>query len=268
MTLPEDTILIERYRIDDLLAYGGRGAIYRAFDTSLNTPVAIKENFFQSPEAVAQFKKEALILARLRHPALPKVLHHFSFEGQQYLVMELVDGENLWQAVKRRGEPLPEREALDAMIQVCQAVNFLHRQSPPVLHRDIKPQNIKMSSDGRAKLVDVGIARRFANAQHQAEAGAVSATPGFSPPEQYTGEREASPASDIYSMGATLYALLTARRPPNSHSLLSGDATLTPPESINANISPPLARAILNAMRLKPEERPHSVLEWQKQLEA
>lgn len=267
MTLPEDTILIDRYRIDDLLAHGGMGAIYRAFDTQLNTPVAIKENFFQIPERVTQFKKEALVLARLRHPALPKVIHHFSFEGQQYLVMDLVDGENLWQWIKRRGEPLPERSALDYAIQICQAVNYLHRQSPPVFHRDIKPQNIKITSNNRAKLVDIGIARLFVNPQNQAETGALSATAGFSPPEQYTGERDAGPASDIYSLGATLYAVLTGQRPPVSISLAEGSVTLQPPHQVNPKVSRPLAEAVLQAMQLDPEKRPHSVLEWQKQLE-
>ena len=94
MPLTEDTILENRYRIDGLLARGGMGAIYRAFDTNLNTPVAIKENSFPTPERVAQFKQEALILARLRHPALPRVIHHFTAQGRQYLVMEKAEAPN------------------------------------------------------------------------------------------------------------------------------------------------------------------------------
>lgn len=262
MTLPEDTILVNRYRIDGLLAHGGMGAIYRAFDTTLNTPVAIKENFFQTPHRVAQFKQEALILARLRHPALPRVIHHFSFEGQQYLVTDFIEGENLWEIIRRRGGPLAEADALDYLIQVCQAVSYLHQQNPPIIHHDIKPQNIKITSQGKALLVDFGIAKQVG-----AEAGAQGATPGFSSPEQYSGEGT-TPLSDIYSLGATLYAVLTGKKPPNSVSLLVGNAKFEPPNLVNPELSQQTTQAILSAMQTQPQLRPHSVGEWQQRLEA
>jgi serine/threonine protein kinase len=267
MTLPEDTILVNRYRIDGLLAHGGMGAIYRAFDTNLSTPVAIKENFFQTPHRVAQFKQEALILARLRHPALPRVIHHFSFEGQQYLVMDFVEGENLWEMIKRQGKPLNEPDALNYMVQVCQAVSYLHQQTPPIIHRDIKPQNIKVTPQGKAVLVDFGIAREFEGQDSRTEAGARGATPGFSPPEQFSA-KGTTPASDVYALGATLYALLTGKKPPNSVSLLVGNAQFEAPNVTNPAVSRQTTQAVINAMQTQPERRPQSVAEWQKRLES
>ena len=221
MTLKENTILENRYRIEGLLARGGMGAIYQAFDTNLNTPVAIKENILQTPEHIDQFKREALILARLRHASLPRVIHYFSFTGKQYLVMDFIDGQNLWQIVTDRGEPLPVTQALDYMIQICQAVTYLHMQTPPLIHRDIKPQNIKITPAGRAVLVDFGIAKENSGDLQKTQSGARRVTSGFSPPEQYTGEGT-TPASDTYALGATLYAILTAKKPPRSTNLTAG----------------------------------------------
>ncbi len=267
MTLLEDTFLENRYRIDGLLAHGGMGSIYRGFDTNLSTPVAIKENFLRSSHHIAQFKQEALILARLRHPALPRVMHHFSFEGQQYLVMDFIDGENLWGLIERRGESLPENEALDYLIQVCQAVNYLHRQKPPIIHRDIKPQNIKITPTGRAMLVDFGIAKLAADDKTQTEIGAQGTTSGFSPPEQY-GKGGTGPASDIYALGATLYTALTGQKPPHSLVLLAGKAKLMPPQALNSVLNPELEGVIKQAMQPKVEDRPSAVIDWQKTLEA
>ncbi len=267
MSLPEDTILENRYRVDGLLAHGGMGAIYRAFDTNLNTPMAIKENFFQTPQRIAQFKQEALILARLRHPALPRVIHHFSFEGQQYLVMDFVEGEDLWEIIKRRGQPLDERTALTYLVQVCLAVNYLHQQRPPIIHRDIKPQNIKITPAGQPVLVDFGIARQVTGDGEHTQTGAQAATAGFSPPEQYSGSGT-TPASDIYALGATLYAILTGKKPPNSVSLMVGSAKFKAPNLINPAISPSTSQAIIHAMQPQPQHRPQSITEWQHELEA
>ena len=123
MTLPEDTILEHRYRIDGLIAHGGNGAIYRAVDMTVDLQVAIKENFIQSPQRVAQFEQEAKVLTQLDHPLLPRVTHHFSFESEQYLVMEYIEGQQLWELISRRGQPLAEAEALYYFLQVCQAVS-------------------------------------------------------------------------------------------------------------------------------------------------
>lgn len=264
MPLIEDTMLENRYRIDNLLAVGGMSAVYRAFDTNLQIPVAIKENYFQTPQAVEQFKREALILARLRHLSLPNVLQHFSHEGQQYLVMEYIEGPNLWEEIKQRGKPFTEAQALTWINEVCLAVDYLHHQNPPIIHRDIKPQNIKLSPAGEVVLVDFGVAKE-GSVEVQTATGAHGVTPGFSPPEQYSGSGS-SPASDIYAMGATLYALITGVKPPDSVSLAIGEVEYVPPDKINPAVSLEITEAINWAMRPKPSERPQTVLEWSKEL--
>jgi len=276
MPLPEDTILENRYRIDGLLARGGMGAIYRAFDTNLNTPVAIKENFFQTPEHVVQFKQEALILARLRHPALPRVIQHFSVDDpnahsdmerrRQYLVMDFIEGENLWEVVQRRGQPLEVNEALNYIIQVCAAVDYLHRQSPPIIHRDIKPQNIKITPQRQAVLVDFGIAKQVVSGVTRTHVGAQGITPGFSPPEQYN--KGTSAASDIYALGATLYAIVSGQKPPDSFRLFTSAEQLTPLPRLNAGLPSRLWQAVQHAMQLESTQRPASVVVWQKELES
>ena len=235
MTLSPGTMLENRYRIEQPLAQGGMGAIYQAFDTNLDIPVAIKENFFRTPQSISQFQKEAQILARLHHPNLPRVIQHFSYEGSQYLVMDFVEGQDLWEMVQQREQPLNERQALDYLTQVCDAVEYLHRQRPPIIHRDIKPQNIKITPMGQAVLVDFGIAK-VAGDDSQTQTGAQGVTPGFSPPEQYSGEGTV-PASDVYSLGATLYAVLTGQKPPHSVSLLVDQSKFKPPTAINRNLS-------------------------------
>lgn len=265
MTLPEDTILENRYRIDKLLAHGGMGAIYRGYDANLDIHVAIKENFFQTPQSIRQFEQEARILARLRHLNLPRVIHHFNFDDQQYLVMDYVDGLDLWELVKREKYPLPERQALDYLIQICDAVQYLHDQHPPIIHRDIKPQNIKITAAGQAMLVDFGIAK-VGDSDTRTRTGAQGVTPGFSPPEQYS-KAGTTPRSDIYALGATLYAVLTGKKPPDSVILLVDKAKFIPPNQLNFKLTDRVSAAIIYAMQPQLQDRPPSVDVWRKELE-
>ena len=264
MPLAEDTLLENRYRIDGLVAAGGMGAVYRAFDTNLQIEVAIKENYFHTPQAAEQFKREAFILARLRHPSLPRVLQHFSAEGQQYLGMEFIEGPNLWEQIKREAAPFSEAQALAWIDKICEAVSYLHSQSPPIIHRDIKPQNIKAMPDGQAVLVDFGVAKEGASEARTAT-GARGVTAGFSPPEQYSGGGS-SPATDVYALGATLYALLTGVKPPDSISLIIGEAQFVPPNQINPSISLAVAEAIGWAMQPRVADRPPTVGAWRARL--
>ncbi|MEM7345309.1 MAG: protein kinase [Chloroflexota bacterium] len=266
MALPEDTVLENRYRIERLLGQGGMGAIYRGFDTRLNRRVAIKENFFQTPQAIQQFEREAMMLADLTHPNLPRVGDHFSYEGRQYLVMDFVEGQDLWEMVKEQDHPLSESQALDYLIQVCGAVQYLHERNPPIIHRDIKPQNIKITPKGRAVLIDFGIAK-MAEGGQRTSTGARGVTHGFSPLEQYAGSGT-SPVSDVYSLGATLYAVLTGQKPPDSASRMVDEAKFVPPAKLNANLSERVSQAIEYAMQPKPADRPSSVVAWWQELEA
>ena len=247
MTLATGTVLINRYRIVKLVGQGGFGAVYRAWDLSLLQPVALKENSGGAAEAQRQFEREAQLLAGLRHANLPRVSDHFVLPGQgQYLVMDFVEGKSLSDLLAERGGPLPEAEVLPWIRQVCDALEYLHTRTPPVIHRDIKPDNIIISPDGRAILVDFGISKEFAPGKGTT-AGAKAVTPGYSPPEQYaSGKTDAR--SDVYALGATLYTLLTGQVPPEGPNLSSGTAVLSPPQQLNRAISDNVAAAIEAAM--------------------
>jgi serine/threonine protein kinase len=260
MTLSVGQVVDNRYRIVKLLGQGGFGAVYQAWDTRLERLCALKENLDPTPEVERQFGKEATILANLNHPNLPRVIDHFTVAGQgQYLVMDYVEGEDLQQMLDRRG-PLPEAEVLPWITQVCDALAYLHDQPQPIIHRDIKPANVKIAPDGQPMLVDFGIAK-FYDPARQTTLGARAITPGYSPPEQY-GQGRTDTRSDIYSMGATLYALLTGKEPADSVERLIGAATLTPPEQLNPLISEPVARVVMKAMAAEPAQRFQSIGEF------
>ncbi|MBK7219553.1 MAG: serine/threonine protein kinase [Candidatus Promineofilum sp.] len=247
MTLATGTVLINRYRIVRLVGQGGFGAVYRAWDMSLSQPVALKENNDGGVESQRQFEREAKLLAGLRHPNLPRVGDHFSVPGQgQYLVMDFIEGKSLGDLLAERGGPLPEAEVLPWIRQVCDGLEYLHSRTPPVIHRDIKPDNIIISPDGRAVLVDFGISKEFAPGKGTT-IGAKAVTPGYSPPEQYaSGKTDAR--SDVYALGATLYTLLTGQVPPEGPNLSSGAAVLSPPQQINRAISNNVSAAVEAAM--------------------
>jgi formylglycine-generating enzyme required for sulfatase activity/serine/threonine protein kinase len=261
MPLSPGQVLNQRYRIVKLLGQGGFGAVYRAWDINLERPRALKENLQLSSEAQRQFKREAQMLSDLTHANLPKVIDHFVIHGQgQYLVMEYVDGEDLQARLELAGGALPEAQTVEWISQVCEALAYLHRQTPPVIHRDVKPANIKVTPGGAARLVDFGIAKVF-DPRHATTLGARAVSPGYSPQEQY-GQGATDARTDIYALGATLYHLLTGQLPVESVERTLG-AALPPPRSWNPQISPQVESAILKAMQPLPDERFQSVLEFQ-----
>lgn len=249
-------LLNNRYRIDALLGQGGFGAVYCAFDVRLNIVVAVKENLDSSPEAERQFMREAQVLAQVSHPNLPRVTDHFANPGQgQYLVMDFADGEDL-ESMRTRLGTLPEGQVLPWLRQICDALTYLHQLRPPVIHRDIKPANIRIRPDGRAMLVDFGIAKLYDPNQATTSA-AKAVTPGYSPPEQYSGHTDAR--SDVYALGATLYTLLTGHELPESVLRVAHQQSLPTPRQINANISEPVNQAIVTALELDTARRFQSV---------
>jgi basic membrane protein A len=266
MSLSAGQILNNRYRIVRLLGEGGFGAVYRAWDTSLKQPCAVKENLDTRPEAQRQFEREAIILAGLRHPGLPRVFDHFILPGQgQYLVMDYVEGEDLQSMINRTGEPLPESQILEWVSQVCQALIYLHSHHPPVIHRDIKPANIRITPQGQAILVDFGIAKLF-DPNLKTTVGARAVTPGYSPPEQY-GEGATDAQSDVYALGATVYHLLTGHEPPASMDIVSG--VVEPPRSanlVNPAVSPGVSAALEQAMEINRSQRLKNILEFKEAL--
>jgi formylglycine-generating enzyme required for sulfatase activity/predicted Ser/Thr protein kinase len=259
VTLQTGQILNNRYRIVKLLGQGGFGAVYRAWDMNMDCPRAVKENLDTSPEAQKQFKVEAQILGGLKHANLPLVIDHFILPGQgQYLVMEYVEGEDLQVKLNHNRGPLPEQQVLPWIEQVCEALTYLHNQKTPIIHRDIKPANIKITPDGKAMLVDFGIAKVY-DPILSTTIGARGITPGYSPPEQY-GQGSTDTRSDVYALGATLYAMLTNTVPADSVDIMTGGhPTVTEAASLNPLVSPKMNAAVAKAMQLNRQDRFQSI---------
>jgi|CXWK01.1.fsa_nt_gi serine/threonine-protein kinase len=266
MPLATGTTLHNRYRIVKLVGQGGFGAVYRGWDTALDRPVAVKEHFDTGPQSQRQFEREAKLLANLRHANLPTVFDHFLLPDGQYLIMEFVEGKSLTALLGERGAPLDEAGVLPWIRQVCDALTYLHTRTPPIVHRDIKPDNIIITADGRAMLVDFGISKVY-DPNRGTTVGAKAVTPGYSPLEQY-GRGRTDPRSDVYSLGATLYMLLTGQTPPEAPDLSSGADVLTPPREINPAVSPATSAAVVAAMALTISQRLDSTAAFERLLAA
>jgi serine/threonine protein kinase len=257
-------ILYNRYRIVRLMGQGGFGAVYRAWDLNLQKPVALKQNLDVSREAERQFFQEASILSQLVHPNLPRVTDHFSLPGQgQFLVMDFVEGEDMQTMIDCTGGPLPEAQVLNWISQICDALDYLHSQNPPIIHRDIKPANVRVTPDGRAMLVDFGIAKVF-DPHRKTTLGARAVTPGYSPIEQY-GQGSTDARTDIYALAGTLYTALTGEVPLESIQRAAQDM-LQPPHLLNPQISPPVEGAILTGLNLNPGDRFQTAREFKNAL--
>lgn len=260
MTLTINEVLHNRYRIISEIKAGGFGAVYCAEDYNLKRNCAVKENRETDPAAQQQFINEARMLANLNHPNLPRVTDYFVIPGRgQYLVMDLVDGTDLEEMVNQGGRPLQINQAVYWIGQVCDALTHLHSQAPAIIHRDIKPGNIRITPKGQAMLVDFGIAKTF-NPGSKTDPGARGVSPGYSPWEQY-GHGQTDARTDIYALGATLYAVLTMAVPAESIQRMQG-LSLTPPMQLNPTIPSNIAGVLLQSMELKPEHRFQSAVDF------
>jgi serine/threonine protein kinase len=249
------------------------GAVYRAEDLRLKGRFcALKEvrpDPDASPEALAQsleqFRREAYTLARLDHPNLPKVSDTFSEGQHEYLVMDFVGGQDLSRLAeteRRAGEYLDERVVLRWADQMCDALAYLHSREPPVLHRDIKPANIKLTPDGLIKLVDFGLVKLLAADDSRTVTILQGrGTAAYTPLEQYGGDTtgHTDVRSDIYSLGGTLYHLLTNQPPADAKQRFLDPDALAPPRMINPRISLATERAIMAAIAMHPDQRPSEV---------
>ncbi len=264
MTLERGALLHKRYRIVEILGQGGMGSVYRAVDENLGVDVAVKENLFTTDEYARQFRLEAVILANLRHPNLPRVTDHFVIGDQgQYLVMDYIEGEDLRQRMERMGN-VTEDEAILLGAALCDALMYLHTRKPPILHRDLKPGNVKITSDGHIFLVDFGLAKVLHGSQ-ATTTGARAMTPGYSPPEQY-GTARTDPRTDIYSLGATLYAALSGIIPEDGLARAMDNTQLTPLRKRNSKVSRRLAASIEKAMGIDPADRFQNAEEFKRSL--
>lgn len=283
MPLAQGQILQNRYRIVKELGRGGFGRVYLAQDMQQgNRWVAIKE-MIPDPNASAhalaqartQFRREAQVLMSLRHHNLPQVYENFAEGGNEYLVMQYIEGRNLldiaaadWQ----QGRTLGESRVLGWAIQIMDALEYLHGQRPyPVLHRDVKPQNIILTPGGELFLVDFGLVKLLdPNNPQTMTALRGLGTPEYAPPEQYaTGGTHTGPHSDVYALGATLYHLLTEQPPSTATDrLLPAPMTepLVPPRQLNPAISLLAEQALVKSLELAPADRFTSVAEMRRAL--
>jgi serine/threonine-protein kinase len=256
-TLPQATVLQERYVISEKLGQGGMGAVYRAGDRRLSTVSwAIKEMSqsaitgpLERQQAREAFLQEAEMLAGLSHPHLPRVTDHFEQDGKAYLVMEFVPGETLLSFLQRDGLPQPQPRVFEWARQLCDVLGYLHTQNPPIIFRDLKPANVMLTPGGQIKLVDFGIARLFKPGQ--AKDTQAFGTVGYSAPEQY-GRGQTDARSDIYALGVLIYQLLTGYDP------TATPFRLPPANQANPSVSPAIAAVLARATDSDPERRfPH-----------
>lgn len=269
--LKSGEVLKSRYQIRRIIGQGGMGSIYLADDLRLEgRQCALKEvehDRTLPPEMLRQardqFLREATVLARLDHPNLPKVSDYFSANNREYLVMDFVPGKDLRTLMVEARQSktfLPESEVLSWANQLADALSYLHGQSPPILHRDIKPGNLKLTPSGLLKLVDFGLVKILASEDVTITVLQGRGTALYTPLEQYGGDAGHTDArSDIYSFGATLYHLLTNTPPLEARERFLQPDTMGTPRQINPAISPRTERALLWALSLHPDDRPKDI---------
>jgi serine/threonine protein kinase len=260
--LERRTLLHKRYLIQKTVGRGGMGAVYQAKDVKRQQIVAVKEMGLsmilpdERTQAINNFKIEARMLANLNHINLPTFTGFFTEGSRYYMVMEYIDGATLEELLERNRAPFSERRVLGWARQLCDVLEYLHNQQPPIIFRDMKPGNIMLTRDGHIKLIDFGIARFFRPTSSQDTQ--LLGTPGFAPPEQY-GKAQTDERSDIYSLAITLFQLLT-------NTLSETGFGLRDVRAINPAISSLVAHALEKAASLDPEDRYVNIVEFRRAL--
>jgi len=217
-TLPPGTVLHGRYRVERALGSGGFGHVYLAIELSTNQPYAIKEYLVTGASGQAQLEHEARVLSRLHHPNLPVFQEAFHERGRYFVVLSYIEGSDLTDYIRvtrQRNEIVPLPRIMTWILSICDAVIFLHSHQPFVIHRDIKPDNIRITPSGTAILVDLGNAKATADGARTLFFIRHQGTPGYAPPEQYPGGTGTDVRSDVYALGGTFFFALTAQEPPS-----------------------------------------------------
>lgn len=271
--------LRERYKITGLIGFGGMGTVYLADDNRLDgRQCAVKEILLLpnlsddiADDVRKQFRQEASTLARLDHPGLPKVSDYFSIEDRDYLVMDYVPGKDLLEisnTARQEGRFLDEETVLEWTNQLCDALIYLHSRKPPVLHRDVKPANIKLTPEGWLKLVDFGLVKPFDPTDPTTLTGLQGAgSLPYAPLEQYVDHLgHTDPRSDLYALGATVYHMLTGNVPASAQERFIVPESLPAPRDVNPDVSLCTSEAIMAAMAPHPKDRPAAVVVWKQTL--
>ena len=260
-------ILQQRYRIDKQIGQGGMGAVFLATDERFGSTVAIKETLCMDDNYRKAIEREARLLNSLKHTALPRVTDHFLEENGQFLVMEYIPGEDLAFMLERDAKPFPVEQVLEWADQLLDALDFLHNQQNPVIHRDIKPQNLKITARGQIILLDFGLAKgNPTDAGHQTAAKSIFGySRNYASLEQIQGTGT-DPRSDLYSLGATLYHLATGQPPEDAltraMSVLNRQPDpLLPAHQVRTDIPKGLSGILQNALDLNAATRPQSALQ-------
>ena len=254
------TLLQARYRVVRRLGKGGMGAVYEAIDLRLDVAVAIKEAFSTDPRLRKQFEHEARLLAQLHHPALPRVTDYFTEDNRVFLVMQFIGGDDVAEIIARQPGPLPSNTVIAWADQLLDALIYLHTRERQIIHRDIKPHNLKLTPSGSIALLDFGLAKSESDSTGADSWTSVFGfTRRYSPPEQMQ-DQGTTPRSDIYALGATLYHLLTAVKPPDALVRTKAIAKsepdpLLPANEIHAAVGPEVAVILQKALELNPERR-------------
>jgi serine/threonine protein kinase len=261
--LEQGTIVRERYRVARLIGKGGLSYVYEVEDCLLPKCWAMKEfhprhlGEDEIAQARRQFQSEVKILSDLSHPRLPAVSDSFCFEGKDYLVMELVEGATLDDLLRGRTEPFPEDTVREWALQIIEILEYLHGRTPPVIYRDIKPQNIIIAEGFGVRFIDFGIARLFNPVKEQDTV--FMGTPGFAPPEQFR-QRQTDFRSDIYSLGATMHFLLTLQDPGNN------PFDFEPVSLANPSVSKLMEQVVQRAVEIKAENRFQTAIDMRRVL--
>lgn len=267
--LASAAVLLDRFVVQRVLGRGGFGITYEVDDTRLQRRVALKELF--PPTAVRhgsrvlaapadrdefraardRFLREARLLARFSHAGIVRVYEVFEAHNTAYLVMELLDGSTLAELLQERGQVFTPAEVLDVAARVGAALADVH--AADLLHRDVNPTNVMVTTSGRVVLIDFGLARRYGGDATAAVTRMV--TPGYAPPEQYRGTGPFGPSTDVYGLAATLYRLLTGQTPPSAFDR-QGGAPLPAPHALVPSVPKLLSDAVLDGLELEPAHRP------------
>ncbi len=270
--IEQGRLLQDRYRIDRQIGQGGMGAVYVATDERFGSVVAIKETLCMDDNYRRAIEREARLLNSLKHNALPKVTDHFLESNGQFLVMEYIPGEDLCCILEERGEPFEVDQVLEWSDQLLEALEFLHNQENPVIHRDIKPQNLKVTPKGQIILLDFGLAKgNVTGAGNQTNSKSIFGySRNYASLEQIQGTGT-DPRSDLYSLAATIYHLLTNVAPEDALTRAMSVLTqkpdpLVPANQIRPEIPAGVAAIIHKALDLDAAQRPASAAEMRQML--